>query len=65
MPAWPHCFPGPTGPTTPAPYVQNYGETAALEAHEGQKWVYVRENWLEPLVLRFLRAADLRADARG
>ena len=27
--------------------------TAALEAHGGQKWVYVREDWLERLVLRF------------
>jgi hypothetical protein len=34
-------------------YVENYGETAALEAHGGQKWVYVREDWLERLVLRF------------
>lgn len=34
-------------------YVQNYGETAALEAHDGKKWVYVREDWLERLVLRF------------
>src|SRR4051812_6204036 len=34
-------------------YVQNYGETAALEAHDGQKWVNVREDWLERLVLRF------------
>ncbi len=34
-------------------YVQNYGETAAREAHGGQKWVYVREDWLERLVLRF------------
>jgi hypothetical protein len=34
-------------------YAENYGETAALEAHGGQKWVYVREDWLERLVLRF------------
>jgi len=34
-------------------YVQNYGETAALEAHDGQKWVNVREDWVERLVLRF------------
>jgi site-specific DNA recombinase len=34
-------------------YAQNYGETAAREAHGGQKWVYVREDWLERLVLRF------------
>ncbi len=34
-------------------YVQNYGETAALEAHGGQKWVYVREEWFERLVIRF------------
>ena len=34
-------------------YVQNYGETAALEAHDGQKWVNVREDWLERLVFRF------------
>ena len=34
-------------------YAQNYGETAAREAHGGQKWVSVREDWLERLVLRF------------
>ena len=32
--------------TTPAPTATNYGETAAIEAHGGQKWVYVREDWL-------------------
>ena len=34
-------------------YAQNYGDVAALEAHYGQKWVSVREDWLERLVLRF------------
>jgi site-specific DNA recombinase len=34
-------------------YVQNYGETAAIEAHAGQKWISVREEWLVRLVLRF------------
>jgi site-specific DNA recombinase len=34
-------------------YATNYGETAAREAHGGQKWIYVREDWLERLVLRF------------
>ncbi len=34
-------------------YAQNYGENAACEAHGGQKWVSVREDWLERLVLRF------------
>ena len=34
-------------------YATNYGETAALEAHDGQKCISVREDWLERLVLRF------------
>ncbi len=34
-------------------YNQNYGDTAAIEAHGGQKTVSVREDWLERLVLRF------------
>ena len=34
-------------------YATNYGATAALEAHAGQKCISVREDWLERLVLRF------------
>ena len=34
-------------------YSVNYGDTAAREAHGGQKWIYVREEWLLSLVLRF------------
>ena len=34
-------------------YATNYGETAAPEAHGGQKSVNVREDWLERLLLRF------------
>ena len=34
-------------------YSQNYGESAALEAHDGQKWISVRKDWLERLVWRF------------
>ena len=34
-------------------YATNYGATAALEAHAGQKTVSVREDWLERLVVRF------------
>ncbi|MBK5118050.1 MAG: recombinase family protein, partial [Thermoleophilia bacterium] len=34
-------------------YSTTYGETAALEAHGGQKTVSVREDWLERLALRF------------
>jgi site-specific DNA recombinase len=34
-------------------YSVNYGDTAAREAHGGQKWIYVREDWLLRLVLRF------------
>ncbi len=34
-------------------YSLNYGDTAGLEAHAGQKWISVREDWLERLVLRF------------
>jgi site-specific DNA recombinase len=34
-------------------YAANYGDTAALDAHGGQKWVSVREEWLLRLVLRF------------
>ena len=49
-------------------YVQNYGETAALEAHGGQKWVNVREDWLERLVLRFFEQrifGPMRLDKLG
>jgi len=57
-------------------YSQNYGDAAALEAHDGQKWVSVREDWLERLVVRFFEqrifgpmrldklAKQLRAHAR-
>ena len=41
-------------------YAQNYGETAAREAHDGQKWVSVREDWLERLVLRFFEQRIFR-----
>jgi hypothetical protein len=34
-------------------YATNYGDTAAIEAHAGKKWVLVREDWLKRLVLRF------------
>ena len=34
-------------------YATTYGDTAALEAHGGQKTISVREDWLERLVLRF------------
>jgi hypothetical protein len=34
-------------------YATTYGDTAAVEAHGGQKTVSVREDWLERLVLRF------------
>ena len=34
-------------------YACTYGDTAAVEAHEGQKSISVREDWLERLVLRF------------
>ncbi len=31
----------------------DYGETAAIEAHNGQKWIYLREDVIEPFVMRF------------
>ena len=34
-------------------YAMPYGDTAAVEAHAGQKSISVREDWLERLVLRF------------
>ena len=46
-------------------YAANYGDDAALEAHGGQKWISVREDWLEQARPSLLRAADLRADAVG
>jgi DNA invertase Pin-like site-specific DNA recombinase len=34
-------------------YAAGYGDTAAVEAHAGQKWIYLREDALLPVVLRF------------
>ena len=34
-------------------YGADYGETEALDAHAGQKWIYLREDALLPLVERF------------
>lgn len=34
-------------------YSRNYGDTAAIEAHGGQKWIYVREDKLERMILAF------------
>jgi site-specific DNA recombinase len=34
-------------------YGANYGDRAATEVHAGQKWIYLREDALLPLVERF------------
>lgn len=34
-------------------YAAGYGDNAAVEAHAGQKWIYLREDDLLPVVLKF------------
>jgi DNA invertase Pin-like site-specific DNA recombinase len=35
------------------PYAANYADTAAIEAHAGQKWIYLREDVVESFVMSF------------
>nr|MBA3437825.1 recombinase family protein [Thermoleophilaceae bacterium] len=35
-------------------YASSYGDQAALDTHAGQKWIYLREDYLLKLVERFL-----------
>jgi len=58
-------------------YSTSYGDTAATEAHAGPKWIYVREDKLERLVLSFFEqrifgplrvqklSKQIRAEAKG
>ena len=34
-------------------YANGYGDTAAIDTHAGQKWIYLREDAVLPVVLRF------------
>jgi hypothetical protein len=40
-------------------YGASYGDTAAVEVHANQKWIYLREDALLPLGRALLRAANL------